>query len=222
MCPARSCLACLMLALPVLGRADGQWVLQQSTLSYHMSHPMHQVDGVSHAAKGKGVCHAGTCDFLIAAPVNSFDSGDSNRDLHMIQVTRGAQFPMVSVRFRLAQVNLNSPSSGLRPRSAVRRQRRVLRTCALPEDDQRRRRTTSPALFPPRFAISRSIRHRSSQFPSRTTFPFASTWCGTRCSRRLLHDERQIDVAGKPYAGRGDDDVIGPAWRWSRACSAAA
>jgi len=31
----------------------------------------------------------------------TFDSGDSNRDLHMIQVTRGAQFPMVMVRARL-------------------------------------------------------------------------------------------------------------------------
>lgn len=96
-------LTCIMLALPVLARADGQWVLQQSTLTYHMSHPMHQVDGVSHAAKGKGICHAGECDFLIAAPVKSFDSGDSNRDLHMLQVTRGAQFPMVVVRTKLPE-----------------------------------------------------------------------------------------------------------------------
>jgi hypothetical protein len=64
---------------------------------------MHQVDGVSHGTKGKGVCRAGQCDFLIAAPVNSFDSGDSNRDLHMIQVTRGAQFPMVVVRTHIPE-----------------------------------------------------------------------------------------------------------------------
>jgi hypothetical protein len=68
-----------------------------------MSHPMHQLDGVSRAAKGKGECHAGQCDFLIAAPVNSFDSGDSNRDLHMIQVTRGAQFPLVVVRTHIPE-----------------------------------------------------------------------------------------------------------------------
>lgn len=83
--------------------ADTQWVLQQSTLTYHISHPLHQVDGVSHAARGKGVCHDGQCDFLIAVPVKSFDSGDSNRDLHMLQVTRGAQFPMVTVRTRLPE-----------------------------------------------------------------------------------------------------------------------
>jgi hypothetical protein len=36
-------------------------------------------------------------------PVKSFDSGDSNRDLHMLQVTRGAEFPMVTVRTRLPE-----------------------------------------------------------------------------------------------------------------------
>ena len=92
------------------GQADTQWLLEQSTLTYHMSHPMHQVDGVSRGAKGKGSCHAGMCDFLIATPVNSFDSGDSNRDLHMIQATRGAQFPLVVVRTRIPEETLSSGS----------------------------------------------------------------------------------------------------------------
>ena len=92
----------LLFVVPALG-ADGQWVLEQSTLTYHVSHPLHQSEGVSHAARGKGVCHAGQCEFLIAVPVKSFDSGDSNRDLHMLQVTRGAEFPMVTVRTRLPE-----------------------------------------------------------------------------------------------------------------------
>jgi hypothetical protein len=94
-------LTLLLLALPAAG--DSAWVLEQSTLTYHVSHPLHQSEGVSHAARGKGVCHAGQCDFLIAVPVKSFDSGDSNRDLHMLQVTRGAEFPMVTVRTRLPE-----------------------------------------------------------------------------------------------------------------------
>ena len=93
----------LLFAIPVLAQTDSQWALTQSTLTYHVSHPLHQVDGVSHAARGKGVCHAGQCDFLIAAPVKSFDSGDSNRDLHMVQVTRGGEFPMISVRTQLPE-----------------------------------------------------------------------------------------------------------------------
>src|ERR1700682_3107036 len=93
----------LLASLPVFAAADSQWILQQSTLTYHVSHPLHQSEGVSHGAKGKGVCHAGQCEFLIAVPVKSFDSGDSNRDLHMIQVTRGAEFPLVTVRTRLPE-----------------------------------------------------------------------------------------------------------------------
>jgi hypothetical protein len=92
----------LLLVAPALA-ADSQWVLEQSTLTYHVSHPLHQSEGISHAARGKGVCHAGQCEFLIAVPVKSFDSGDSNRDLHMLQVTRGAEFPMVTVRTRLPE-----------------------------------------------------------------------------------------------------------------------
>jgi hypothetical protein len=90
--------------------ADHTWVLKESTLTYHVSHPLHQTDGVSHAARGKGVCHEGQCDFLIAVPVRSFDSGDTNRDLHMIQVTRGAEFPMVTVRTRLPESVAGSSS----------------------------------------------------------------------------------------------------------------
>jgi hypothetical protein len=96
-------MARLLIAPSIFAQADSQWVLEQSTLTYHVTHPLHQVDGVSHAARGKGVCHAGQCDFLIAVPVKSFDSGDSNRDLHMLQVTRGGQYPMVTVRTRLPE-----------------------------------------------------------------------------------------------------------------------
>jgi YceI-like protein len=94
----------LLLFLPhFVVAADRQWVLEQSTLTYHVSHRLHQSEGISHAARGKGVCQDGQCDFLIAVPVKSFDSGDSNRDIHMVQVTRGAQFPIVTVRTHLPE-----------------------------------------------------------------------------------------------------------------------
>jgi|SRR5580704_4382080 hypothetical protein len=99
----KTILAALLLLLPAFAAADSQWVLDQSTLTYRVSHPLHQTEGVSHAARGKGVCHAGQCDFLIAVPVKSFDSGDSNRDIHMLQATRGAEFPMVTVRTRIPE-----------------------------------------------------------------------------------------------------------------------
>ena len=103
-------IALSLVAFPVFAQTGTQWVLQQSTLTYHMSHPMHEVDGTSHAARGKGTCQAGQCDFLIAAPVKSFDSGDTNRDLHMLETTRGAQFPMVVVRTHFPELETNAPT----------------------------------------------------------------------------------------------------------------
>jgi len=93
----------LLFFVPGVALAESQWVLDQSTLTYHVSHPLHHVEGISHEARGKGVCQAGQCDFLIAVPVKSFDSGDSNRDLHMIQAVRAGAFPMVAVRTKLPE-----------------------------------------------------------------------------------------------------------------------
>lgn len=90
--------------------ADRSWLLDQSSLSYHMSHPVHEVDGTSHAGRGKGICHEGMCEFLIAAPVKTFDSGDTNRDLHMVQVVRGAEFPVITVRLRIPEADTSQPS----------------------------------------------------------------------------------------------------------------
>jgi hypothetical protein len=98
----------LLLAPAAVFGADSQWVLGPSALSYHVSHPLHESVGMSREARGKGVCRAGQCDFLIAVPVKSFDSKDSNRDLHMLQVTRGGQFPMVTVRVLLLESDLAS------------------------------------------------------------------------------------------------------------------
>ena len=96
----------VLLSLAAWAAPETQWALDQSALTYHVSHPLHQFDGVSHQARGKGLCQGGECEFLIAVPVKSFDSGDSNRDLHMLQVTRGAEFPLVTVRTRLPESEL--------------------------------------------------------------------------------------------------------------------
>jgi hypothetical protein len=90
-------LSSLLLAAAAARAAESRWTLASSELTYHADHIMHHVTGTSRAARGKGTCADDGCRFLIAAPVNSFGSGDSNRDLHMIETTRGAQFPMVVV-----------------------------------------------------------------------------------------------------------------------------
>lgn len=101
-------IALLFLTAAVSAQAQNQWILQQSSITWHITHPVHEVDGTSHAAKGKGNCAGGACDFLIAVPLNTFSSGDSNRDLHMLQTVRGAQYPMVVVRTHLPQAELSA------------------------------------------------------------------------------------------------------------------
>jgi hypothetical protein len=59
----------VVLALSPVAGGDSQWVLEQSTLTYHVSHPLHESEGVS----------------------------------HMVQVTRGGQFPIITVRTRLPE-----------------------------------------------------------------------------------------------------------------------
>lgn len=101
----------LLLALAwIPAQAQDQWVLVKSSLTWHITHPVHTAEGTSHAARGKGVCSNGECDFLIAVPVNTFHSGDSNRDLHMLEIVRGAEYPMVVVRTQMAQAELTKPT----------------------------------------------------------------------------------------------------------------
>ena len=83
-------------ALAKLPKPD--WEISSGTLTYHVSYPLKNVDGVSKSAKGKGRCESGSCQFLIAVPVKSFDSGDGNRDNHMLETTKAALNPMVIIK----------------------------------------------------------------------------------------------------------------------------
>ena len=89
-------------------------------------------------ARGKGVCHQGQCDFLIAVAVKSFDSGDSNRDLHMLQAVRGAEFPLVTVRTRLPEDTPVYRNRPCRLGSSVFRANRRVQAGATPIGDGRR------------------------------------------------------------------------------------
>jgi hypothetical protein len=101
-------LAFVLLAVPQASPADSQWTLIESTLTYHVTHPFHSPEGVSHAATGKGTCHNGQCDFEISAPVKSFDSGNSYRDHHMLRVARGEEFPTIVVHVHIAEAAIAS------------------------------------------------------------------------------------------------------------------
>jgi polyisoprenoid-binding protein YceI len=87
------------LALLVATAADPQVLVLDpaaSAVRFHVNHKLHQVDGVSKGAEGKAVLEAdGTFRTMVRIPVQSFDSGDSNRDSHMLETLQAGRFPNV-------------------------------------------------------------------------------------------------------------------------------
>ncbi len=70
--------------------------LQGSTLAFHLIHPLHSVDGVSRAVEARARLPGdGSVQVAVRARVASFDSGNSNRDAHMLEVTEAARLPFV-------------------------------------------------------------------------------------------------------------------------------
>ena len=100
--------AVVLFLLPALGFPAGSkinWKLEKSEITYTVTHPFHVVHGKSIAAKGEGLRNSnGTCQFLVAVPVKSFNSGDNNRDLHMQEVTKAGLNPLIKVNVEIAKI----------------------------------------------------------------------------------------------------------------------
>jgi polyisoprenoid-binding protein YceI len=72
---------------------------KSSTLTYHLVHKMHKVDGVSHKVEGKArIAPDGKAQVMIRVPSESFDSGNVNRDAHMKEAVEAAKYPFVEVK----------------------------------------------------------------------------------------------------------------------------
>lgn len=68
-----------------------------STITYHMVHKLHKFDAVSKAVEGSAkVLENGQAQVGVRAGVESFDSGNSNRDAHMKETVQAASYPYVS------------------------------------------------------------------------------------------------------------------------------
>ncbi len=74
-------------------------VLPGSTLTYRLVHRFHTVTGVSRAVEGKArILPDGTVQVMVRAPLDSFDSGNSNRDAHMREATGSGAQPYVAFK----------------------------------------------------------------------------------------------------------------------------
>ncbi|OFZ17708.1 MAG: hypothetical protein A2Z20_01645 [Bdellovibrionales bacterium RBG_16_40_8] len=73
------------------------WSITNGELSYHVHFPLKNIIGTAKNVKGKGQCQSGDCTFLIGVPVKDFNSGDGNRDNHMLETTKAALQPVITV-----------------------------------------------------------------------------------------------------------------------------
>ncbi len=91
----------LLLLAPAAASAEELYTLDPSasTVTYHLVHKMHRVDGVSKRAEGKArLLPTGQVQVAVSAPVDSFDSGNVNRDASMKEAVEAARFPTVEVK----------------------------------------------------------------------------------------------------------------------------
>jgi hypothetical protein len=86
---------------------SGNYELQSSKVDYLVTYLIKKADGSSVQSKGKGECKE-VCDFLIAAPVKSFESKDSNRDLNMLRVLNAEKYPLVVAKIKTKNEIKNS------------------------------------------------------------------------------------------------------------------
>ena|ERR1019366_7709687 len=71
----------------------------KSSITYHMVHPMHSWDGVSKDVDGVIQYDAQTGQIIkvaILTKIASFDTKNSNRDSHTLEVTEAIKYPSVS------------------------------------------------------------------------------------------------------------------------------
>ena len=72
---------------------------KDSSITYRLIHKLHKFDGVSKAVEGRGrVLPDGKVQVAIRAKVESFDSGNANRDSHMKETVEAARFPLVELK----------------------------------------------------------------------------------------------------------------------------
>lgn len=65
------------------------------------------VQGESKELKGKMECGDKECEFLVAAPVKTFASSDSNRDSNMEQTTEASKIPVTTAKGKFPKTDLS-------------------------------------------------------------------------------------------------------------------
>jgi len=102
----------LLLALLLCAAPAGQFLdLREGTLTATVVHKLHEVHATTKQLEGRALVQPdGATKVQVRAKVSSFDSGNSNRDVHMREVTHEPEHPYASVKGTLSGVTLPLPA----------------------------------------------------------------------------------------------------------------
>jgi polyisoprenoid-binding protein YceI len=79
-----------------------------SSLTFHVVHKLHRVDGVSRRVEGRArLLPDGHAQVAVRVAADSFDSGNVNRDAHTKEILEPARFPFIELK--AAADNLQMP-----------------------------------------------------------------------------------------------------------------
>jgi len=92
-----------LFAIAIAARAEeavpAVFNVREGTLGYTITHKLHEVRGITHDFEGRVVVAPdGSARVQVRAKVASFDSGNSNRDEHMREVTHEVEHPYCTVK----------------------------------------------------------------------------------------------------------------------------
>ncbi len=94
-----ACTIGLMLSCASLAHADPvKWVNEGGEISYTVVHKFHEVKGVSKDVEVMALLDAQGLKVMARAAIKSFNSGNSSRDAHVLEVVDAAHHPTVTVR----------------------------------------------------------------------------------------------------------------------------
>jgi hypothetical protein len=97
-----------VLALISLSAFADSWIIGQGNATYEVKHLVKKVHSESKDLKGKMNCSQTECEFLVAVPVKSFTSSDSNRDLNMLETTEASKFPVTMAKGKVPAEKLKT------------------------------------------------------------------------------------------------------------------
>jgi polyisoprenoid-binding protein YceI len=107
-------LALVSTSVVCAGPKRAELIKGESTISYHMSHPLHEFDAVSHDAIYRADVDPEKKEVTSVAAVvdvTTFDSGNSNRDSHAMEVIDAISYP--EVRFVSSAISKTAGDSVL-------------------------------------------------------------------------------------------------------------